>query len=57
MGEIYICLYMFNFKYKFMEETLQTSKNYSFYVLVSEDDPENIRYVGVTTRTVNARFS
>jgi predicted GIY-YIG superfamily endonuclease len=33
------------------------SKIYNFYVLTSEDDPENIRYVGVTTKKVTERFS
>lgn len=32
-------------------------KNYKFYVLSSNDDPENIRYVGVTTKKINERFS
>lgn len=32
-------------------------KKYQFYVLFSEEDPENIRYVGVTTKQINERFS
>jgi hypothetical protein len=34
-----------------------TSKIYNFYVLVSENDPENVRYVGVTTKKVKERFN
>lgn len=40
-----------------MKNLLQQPKIYSFYVLVSEDEPENIKYVGTTTRTLKHRFS
>lgn len=49
----YICD-MLNFKLEFMENI---TKNYNFYVLVSDDDPENIRYVGTTSKKINERFS
>lgn len=33
------------------------NKKFQFYVLSSSEDPENIRYVGVTTKQINERFS
>ena len=33
------------------------NKIYHFYVLKSDLDPEQIRYVGVTSTTINKRFS
>lgn len=32
-------------------------KIYSFYTLSSSNDEDNIRYVGVTSKTINSRFS
>lgn len=32
-------------------------KVYHFYVLFEESDPDNIKYVGVTTRKIEERFS
>ena len=32
-------------------------KQYYFYTLSTKSDIENIRYIGVTTRTLKARFS
>lgn len=34
-----------------------SSKKYQFYGLVSSDNMGEIRYVGVTSRTINQRFS
>lgn len=34
-----------------------SQKIYNFYVLVSDDDPKNVRYVGTTTKKVTERFS
>lgn len=33
------------------------NKIYHFYTLKSDLDPEQIRYVGVTSTTINKRFS
>ena len=33
------------------------NKKFQFYVLSSSEDPENVRYVGVTTKKINERFS
>lgn len=35
---------------------MQDTKMYSFYSLSSEENPEDIRYIGVTSRTLEERF-
>lgn len=36
---------------------MENSKIYRFYTLSEENDPTNIRYVGVTTKNISERFS
>lgn len=33
------------------------TKNYSFYILKSDIEPEKIRYVGVTSNSISRRFT
>lgn len=44
---------MFNLKFLLMKK----EKCYQFYALSASDSPQEYRYIGVTSRSINSRFS
>lgn len=36
---------------------MEKEKNYQFYALSASDTPQEFRYIGVTSKSINSRFS